>query len=321
MKKVILSVAVSLFAASLAPAAFAGRHPAKQDEGMQRLRRRLKGDERKAHMKECLSANPPANKGTPAGKDEGLQQGGRRKGAEGRRSQEVHEHLPEGLTSRQLNRQKGPDGPFLLGRPIGPFSRGRRPPHPTCCRPPRSRSRYGLSRDSASSSRLTQRSGPLPRADRCRWCWSRPGRTPRYAVRCGRADATRGVGDDDVVARLAPEQEGWMGGVDHPALPRKLTRICWGRPASWRNLGRARRRASLGQGRGRERCRAGAAGLSIVGLAQHPAHRRRQDLGQLGRYGNGVGVAAFDQTDRHFLPRPDRRRLRIRGPHRRAAPA
>ena len=62
MKKVILSVAVSLFAASLAPTAIASEQQNKMKE-CNASAGELKGDERKAHMKECLSAKP-ANKGT-----------------------------------------------------------------------------------------------------------------------------------------------------------------------------------------------------------------------------------------------------------------
>ena len=62
MKKVILSVAVSVFAASLAPAALAGEQQNKMKE-CNASAGELKGDERKAHMKECLSAKP-ANKGS-----------------------------------------------------------------------------------------------------------------------------------------------------------------------------------------------------------------------------------------------------------------
>jgi opacity protein-like surface antigen len=67
MKKVILSVAVSLFAASLAPAAFAAGAQQNKMKECNASAGELKGDERKAHMKECLSAKP-ANKGTPSRK-------------------------------------------------------------------------------------------------------------------------------------------------------------------------------------------------------------------------------------------------------------
>ena len=63
MKKVILSVAVSLFAASLAPAAFAAGAQQNKMKECNASAGELKGDERKAHMKECLSAKP-ANKGS-----------------------------------------------------------------------------------------------------------------------------------------------------------------------------------------------------------------------------------------------------------------
>ena len=60
MKKMILSVAVSLFAASLAPAALAaGTQQNKMKEcNATAGEKELKGDERKAFMKECLSAKP-----------------------------------------------------------------------------------------------------------------------------------------------------------------------------------------------------------------------------------------------------------------------
>ena len=63
MKKVILSVAVSLFAASLAPAAFAAGAQQNKMKECNASAGELKSDERKAHMKECLSAKP-ANKGS-----------------------------------------------------------------------------------------------------------------------------------------------------------------------------------------------------------------------------------------------------------------
>ncbi|MBL8451400.1 MAG: phosphate starvation-inducible protein PsiF [Zoogloea sp.] len=60
MKKMILSVAVSLFAASLAPAALAaGAQQNKMKEcNASAGEKELKGDERKSFMKECLSAKP-----------------------------------------------------------------------------------------------------------------------------------------------------------------------------------------------------------------------------------------------------------------------
>jgi uncharacterized protein HemX len=58
MKKVILSVAVSLFAASLAPAAFAVGTQQNKMKECNASATDKKGDERKAFMKECLSAKP-----------------------------------------------------------------------------------------------------------------------------------------------------------------------------------------------------------------------------------------------------------------------
>jgi Ni/Co efflux regulator RcnB len=58
MKKVILSVAVSMFAASLAPAAFAASAQQNKMKECNVSAADKKGDERKAFMKECLSAKP-----------------------------------------------------------------------------------------------------------------------------------------------------------------------------------------------------------------------------------------------------------------------
>jgi hypothetical protein len=58
MKKLILSVAVSLFAASLAPAAFAATAQQNKMKECNASATDKKGDERKAFMKECLSAKP-----------------------------------------------------------------------------------------------------------------------------------------------------------------------------------------------------------------------------------------------------------------------
>ena len=63
MKKLILSVAVSVFAASLAPAAFAATTQQNKMKECHASATDKKGDERKAFMKECLSAKPAA-KGT-----------------------------------------------------------------------------------------------------------------------------------------------------------------------------------------------------------------------------------------------------------------
>ena len=63
MKKVILSVAVSVFAASLAPAALAAGSQQNKMKECNASAGELKGDERKAHMKACLSAKP-ASKGS-----------------------------------------------------------------------------------------------------------------------------------------------------------------------------------------------------------------------------------------------------------------
>ena len=63
MKKLILSVAVSVFAASLAPAAFAATTQQNKMKECNASATDKKGDERKAFMKECLSAKPAA-KGT-----------------------------------------------------------------------------------------------------------------------------------------------------------------------------------------------------------------------------------------------------------------
>ena len=55
MKKMILSVAVSMFAASLAPAAFAATTQQNKMKECNASAADKKGDERKAFMKECLS--------------------------------------------------------------------------------------------------------------------------------------------------------------------------------------------------------------------------------------------------------------------------
>ncbi|WP_079434750.1 PsiF family protein [Zoogloea sp. LCSB751] len=60
MKKIILSVAVSLFAASLAPAAFAATTQQNKMKECNASAADKKGDERKAFMKDCLSAKPAA---------------------------------------------------------------------------------------------------------------------------------------------------------------------------------------------------------------------------------------------------------------------
>lgn len=63
MKKLILSIAVSVFSASLAPAAFAATTQQNKMKECNASATDKKGDERKAFMKECLSAKPAA-KGT-----------------------------------------------------------------------------------------------------------------------------------------------------------------------------------------------------------------------------------------------------------------
>ena len=63
MKKMFLSVAVTLFAASLAPAALAAGAQQNKMKECNASATDKKGDERKAFMKECLSAKPAA-KGT-----------------------------------------------------------------------------------------------------------------------------------------------------------------------------------------------------------------------------------------------------------------
>lgn len=61
MKKLILSVAVSMFAASLAaPNAFAATAQQNKMKECNASATDKKGDERKAFMKECLSAKPAA---------------------------------------------------------------------------------------------------------------------------------------------------------------------------------------------------------------------------------------------------------------------
>ncbi|MBP8265282.1 MAG: phosphate starvation-inducible protein PsiF [Zoogloea sp.] len=60
MKKLILSVAVSMFAASLAPNVFAATAQQNKMKECNASATDKKGDERKAFMKECLSAKPVA---------------------------------------------------------------------------------------------------------------------------------------------------------------------------------------------------------------------------------------------------------------------
>ena len=58
MKKMFLSVAVTLFAASLAPAALAAGAQQNKMKECNASAGEKKGDERKAYMKECLFAKP-----------------------------------------------------------------------------------------------------------------------------------------------------------------------------------------------------------------------------------------------------------------------
>ena len=58
MKKMFLSVAVTLFAASLAPAVLAAGAQQNKMKECNASAGEKKGDERKAYMKECLSAKP-----------------------------------------------------------------------------------------------------------------------------------------------------------------------------------------------------------------------------------------------------------------------
>lgn len=60
MKKLILSVAVTLLSASLAPAALAATGQQNKMKECNASAADKKGDERKAYMKECLSAKPAA---------------------------------------------------------------------------------------------------------------------------------------------------------------------------------------------------------------------------------------------------------------------
>ena len=57
MKKVILSVAVSLFAASLAPAAFAAGAQQNKMKECNASATEKKGDDRKKFMSECLKGS------------------------------------------------------------------------------------------------------------------------------------------------------------------------------------------------------------------------------------------------------------------------
>ena len=66
MKKMFLSVAVTLFAASLAPAALAAGAQQNKMKECNASAGEKKGDERKAYMKECLSAKPAKTTQQPA---------------------------------------------------------------------------------------------------------------------------------------------------------------------------------------------------------------------------------------------------------------
>jgi hypothetical protein len=57
----------------------------------------LKGDERKAFMKTCLSAPAANDPDAAAAEDEGLQCVGENQSADRRCAQDVHEHLPQRL--------------------------------------------------------------------------------------------------------------------------------------------------------------------------------------------------------------------------------
>lgn len=60
MKKLILGVAVTLLSASLAPTAFAATEQQNKMKECNASAADKKGDERKAFMKQCLSAKPAA---------------------------------------------------------------------------------------------------------------------------------------------------------------------------------------------------------------------------------------------------------------------
>jgi hypothetical protein len=60
MKKLILGVAVTLLSASLAPTAFAATEQQNKMKECNASATDKKGDERKAFMKQCLSAKPAA---------------------------------------------------------------------------------------------------------------------------------------------------------------------------------------------------------------------------------------------------------------------
>ncbi len=60
MKKLILGIAVTLLSASLAPTAFAATEQQNKMKECNASAADKKGDERKAFMKQCLSAKPAA---------------------------------------------------------------------------------------------------------------------------------------------------------------------------------------------------------------------------------------------------------------------
>jgi hypothetical protein len=90
-----------------------------------------------------------------------------------------------------------------------------------------------------------------------------------------------------------------MGSVDHPVLPPEThPHLLWGLPASWRNS------AGLGGGASPgARRRKGPRRWLLVGLAQHPAHRRRQDLSSRRRQWCR-GCCLRPGWPPAFLPRP-----------------
>lgn len=81
MKKLILSVAVSMFAASLAPNVFAATAQQNKMKECNASATDKKGDERKAFMKSCLSAKKETqqSKMTTCNKEAGDKKGDERK--------------------------------------------------------------------------------------------------------------------------------------------------------------------------------------------------------------------------------------------------
>ncbi len=120
MTKTAGIVVVSLFVSGLCIAPFAMAAPAQQSkmeacnaEANDKGLGEGKGDERKAFMKECLSAKPAKAGGTQQNKMKSCNKEAGAEEPQGRRAEEVYEYLPVQLT-RYLIIRRGPPGPRRL---------------------------------------------------------------------------------------------------------------------------------------------------------------------------------------------------------------